>query len=221
LLFPALAVSLGAFSSGSPFAGVGAQRELIKLMSYEFPLAIAGISAAWLISINKPGLDVFSLSVISNNPVWSFVGYPGFLGLILIFTSLLFVVPGELGRVPFDVQEADTEIAGGVFAEYSGRSLAMFYIADAVKIVAITSLVIALFLPWNLSPLFGLSGLFALVADTLFFLFKMFLILLVCSVIRTVTARLKITKIVTFYWFYATSIAFLGLLLIWIDTILG
>ena len=110
----------------------------------------------------------------------------------------------------------------GAFAEYSGRSLAMFYMTDAVKIVVITSLVIALFMPWNLSPFLGLSGLFALIADALFFLFKMFLILFVGSiVIRTVAARLKITKIVTFYWFYTTLVAFFGLLLIWIDTIVG
>jgi len=120
LIFPALALILGGFSSGSHYATIGAQREMIVLMSYEFPLAIISISIAWLISSLNHGLNAFSFSVISNNVIWGLVGPVGFVGLILLFLVLLFVMQGELGRTPFDVAKAGTEIAGGVLAAYSG-----------------------------------------------------------------------------------------------------
>jgi len=40
LAVPALAMALGGFASGSPLGVVGAQRELVMLVSYEFPLAV-------------------------------------------------------------------------------------------------------------------------------------------------------------------------------------
>jgi Formate hydrogenlyase subunit 4 len=41
LTVPALAMVAGGFASGSPYASVGAQREMVTMIAYEFPLAIA------------------------------------------------------------------------------------------------------------------------------------------------------------------------------------
>ncbi len=214
LIIPSLALVLGGFASSSPYASVGGQREMVKMMSYEFPLAIAVISVAWLLYSSGAG-NVFSLSVISGTPVWGLAGIPGLAGLALIFLCLLFVIPGELGRVPFDVSEADSEIAGGIFAEYSGRNLALFYLADAVKAVAMASLAVALFLPYTVSGIFGLGGAAAPAADFLFHLLKVFLVLFVSStVMRVVTGRLAISRVVSVYWKYPVILSFLGLLLI-------
>jgi len=221
LIFPALALVLGGFSSGSPYAIIGAQREMIVLMSYEFPLAIISISIAWLLSFTQQATNVFSFLVISNNVIWSLVGPVGFIGLLLLFLVLLFVMQGELGRVPFDVSKADTEIAGGVLAEYSGRNLALFYLTNITKMVVIGSLIIALFLPWNISALLNLTGVFAYSLDLLFFLIKLFLVIFIGStLIRAAAARLKINQVVTAYWLHAMLISLFGLILIWIDIIL-
>jgi formate hydrogenlyase subunit 4 len=218
LILPSLALVLGGFSSGSPYATVGAQREMVTIMSYEFPLAITSVSIAWLLSSTSHGWSVFSLGVIASNPVWGLVGSTGFMGLVLLFLLMLFVMAGELGRVPFDVSKADTEIAGGLLVEYSGRNLALFYIADAVKTVAVGSLVVALFLPWNLSTILGLGGLTAEVVDTLFFLVKLLAVLFVGStLVRVSTARLRINQVVYVYWIPGVLLSLFGLLLIWVD----
>ncbi len=210
-IFPGLALVLGGFSANSPYAGIGAQREMVNMLSYEFPLAITVISLAWLQSCSGIA-SPFSLTVISNNPVWGLVGPLGSIGLLLLFLILLAVMAGELHRVPFDASKAESEIAGGSLAEYSGRNLALFYLADAVKTIAFASLLIALFLPWNFpSP----------VLNILFFLVKLFIVIFFSSILtKTVMARLRISQIVGAYWIYATLIAFIGLLLIWIDTLI-
>ena len=221
LIFPALALVLGGFSSGSPYAIIGAQREMIVLMSYEFPLAIISISVAWLVSSVNIGLNSFSFSVISNNIIWSLVGPIGFIGLILLFLVLLFVMQGELGRAPFDVSKADTEIAGGVLSEYSGRNLALFYLANITKMVAVGSLIIALFLPWNVSNFLNLTGVLAYTSNLLFFLIKLFLVIFIGStLIKVASARLKINQVVSAYWFRAMLVSLFGLTLIWIDVVL-
>ncbi|MEA3255326.1 MAG: complex I subunit 1 family protein [Candidatus Altiarchaeota archaeon] len=216
LIIPALALVLGGFSSGSPYAWVGAQREMIMMMSYEFPLAIVVISLAWLLTVSGIA-EPFSLQVISNNPVWGLVGPVGFIGLILLLLVLLFVMLGELGRIPFDVPEASQEIAGGILAEYSGRNFALFYLADAVKAVVFGSIIIALFLPYGL----GLSGITGVLADLAFFFIKLFLIIFIASTfIRVATSRFKISQVVYAYWIPSVLVSLMGLLLIGLDVMI-
>ena len=216
-IFPGLAVVLGGFCANSPYAGIGAQREMVNMFSYEFPLAVTVISLAWLQSCSG-NASPFSLMTISHNPVWELVGPIGAVGSFLLFLILLAVMAGELNRVPFDASKAESEIAGGSLAEYSGRNLALFYLADAVKTIAFASLLVALFLPWNFPNLWNLP---AQTLNILFFLIKLFIVIFFSSVlIKTVMARLRISQIVGVYWLYATLIAFIGLLLIWIDAII-
>jgi formate hydrogenlyase subunit 4 len=222
LLIPSLALVLGGFASGSPYATVGSQREMVTMLSYEFPLAITIISLAWLLSVANPGLAVFSLAVISGNPAWILVGPVGLAGLVLLFIVLLFVMPGELGTAPFDVAEAETEIAGGLLVEYSGRNLALFYLANAVKTIVFGSIIIALFLPFGISGPLGMPGILGTLADCVFYLVKLFAVVFAGSIfIRVAVARLRITQVVKAYWAYSTLIALCGLLLIGIDIFLG
>ena len=221
MIFPSLALVLGGFASGSPYATVGAQREMVKMLSYEFPLAIAAVSIVWLVSTASPCAAVFSLGVIAGVPVWGLVGPVGFAGLVMLLIVLLLVMPGEIGTVPFDIGEAETEIAGGVLVEYSGRNLALFYMAEAVKMLAFASLIITLFLPYGVSEILNLSGAPAIIADALFYLIKLFIIIFIGSIFtRVALARLRITQVVKVYWGYMTFMALCGLVLITMDAIL-
>ena len=221
LTLPAIGMVVGGFASGSPYANVGAQREMVMMMSYELPLVTAVIALGWKLSQVYPQLNIFSLAVINAHPIWGLVGPLGFIGAILLFITLAAVTPGELSKVPFDAPEAETELAGGILVEYSGRNLALFGLADAVKTVVMMSLTVALFFPYNISHLLALSGAFALIADVLFFLVKMFLVMFVeVTFIRVAVARLKIDQVSFAYWVPVAIIGLLGLTLIVLDTII-
>ncbi|MDP2973754.1 MAG: NADH-quinone oxidoreductase subunit H [Candidatus Diapherotrites archaeon] len=221
LLFPSLALVIAGFASASPYATVGAQREMVTMLSLELPLAIAAVSVAWLLSTALCGQAVFSLAVIAANPVWGLVGPFGFVGLAILFIAMLVVMPGELGSIPFDTAEAETEIAGGILVEYSGRNLALFYLADAVKTIAFASITIALFLPYGIAAWLGLGGIAAAFANTLFFLLKLFVVVFVGRIfLRVAIPRLRITQVVKAFWGYATFAALLALMLIIIDVAL-
>ncbi len=218
LLLPSLALVVGGLSSGSPYAGLGARREIITMIGYEFPLAVAIVSIAWLLSQVSPGAAAFSFSSMTINAIWGSVSPLGFAGLLMLFAVVLFVMPGKTGRAPFDAPKADTEIAGGVLAEYSGRNLALFYIAEAVGNIVFASIIIGLFLPFGVSSFLGLSGIWAIAGDALFFLLKLLGIIFVGSVLMGVaTARFRISRVVRVYWLHATMISLLGLMMIMID----
>ncbi|OQX90694.1 MAG: formate hydrogenlyase subunit 4 [candidate division Zixibacteria bacterium 4484_95] len=219
LILPALAKVIGGFASGSPFASVGAQREMVMMMSYEFPLAIIAVSVAWLLSKVHPSLDAFSLQAIATHPVWGLVKGPlGIVGLILLLVSLLVVTPGELSVIPFDLPDAPTEIVGGVLAEYSGRNYALFYLASAVKLVVLPSLLIAIFFPYGISGLFNVGAAAAGVIDVVFFLVKLFVILFFSvTCVHVLAARLKIDQLVNTYFMAMTAVSLVGLVLIVLD----
>lgn len=217
LAIPALALAFGGLSSGSPYATVGAQRELVLMMSYEFPLAIAAVTIAWK-------LNSFSMKTIAFNPVWGEVGMMGTMGFLMILAALVAVLPGELSKVPFDQAEAETELAGGLFVEYSGRNLGIFYLADVVKMIVVGTLLIALFFPYGLSHWYSIGGpeisslgmtLGEIIADVAFYLFKLLIVIYAAvSVVRVAFARFQINKASYFYWVPMTIIGLLGTFLV-------
>ncbi|MDP2945077.1 MAG: NADH-quinone oxidoreductase subunit H [Atribacterota bacterium] len=221
LTITSIGMVVGGFASGSPYASVGAQREMVMMISYELPLVTTVIAIGWKLSQTYPQLNIFSLAVINAHPIWGLVGPLGFVGAILLFVTLAIVTPGELSKIPFDVPEAETELAGGLLVEYSGRNLALFSLADAVKTIVMVSLTVVLFFPYNIAHLFGLNGVFGIIVDSLFFLVKLFLIMFMeVTFIRVAAARLKIDQVSYAYWVPLSIIGLLGLALLFLDTII-
>lgn len=221
LTIPALAMVIGGFASGSPYASVGAQREMVTMIAYEFPLAIAIIAIAWRLAI-AGFADPFSVITIASTPIWTVVGPLGVLGCIILLLVLAWVTPAELSRVPCDTPEAETELCGGLLVEYSGRNLALFTLSMAVKLVAMTGLTVLLFLPWNLSPVLNLSGVAAAGADLVFFIIKIIIVTFISvSLIRVSMARFRINTVVSLYWGWLTAAGLFGMILIILDGMIG
>ena len=218
LVVPSLAFVAGGFASSSPYATVGAQREMVIMMSYEFTLALVIVAIAWRI-VPMTGADPFMLSTVAAYPVWNLVGPLGVVGALVLLFALLTVTPGEVSKVPFDIAEAETEIAGGILVEYSGRNLALFYLSDAMKAFVMVSLIVALFFPYNLSPVIGISAAIpAAIVDGLFFLLKVFVIMFVSVIlVRTAMARFKISQASYVYLIAMTLISLVGLILLGLD----
>ncbi|MDD4126768.1 MAG: NADH-quinone oxidoreductase subunit H, partial [Methanomicrobium sp.] len=105
LTVPALAMVAGGFASGSPYASVGSQREMVTMIAYEFPLAIAIVAIAWRLSVAGVA-NSFSLAAISGVftgiTIWSVMGPLGIIGCILLMIVIAWVTPAELSRVPCD-----------------------------------------------------------------------------------------------------------------------
>ncbi|MEK6794739.1 MAG: complex I subunit 1 family protein [Spirochaetota bacterium] len=188
LTLPTLAFFLGGWSSGSPYPAVGAVRVITQLFAYEVPLMVAVISPAVL-------AGSWSISEISafysHNPLLLLVNIPGF------FVAVV-ALQGKLERIPFDIPEAETELASGTFAEYGGRLFGFFKLTTDIELVAGAALLGAVFMGGDFGlPLLASIPLFF--AKTLFVL--MFLVLM-----KTALGRVRIEQMIAFCWKYLAPV---------------
>ncbi|MDV0441746.1 complex I subunit 1 family protein [Methanorbis furvi] len=220
LIIPSLALVIGGFASGSPYATVGAQREMVSMIAYELPLAAAVIAIAWRLMAAGVA-DPFSMLTLMQTSAWDVVGPLGIVALLLLLVMLAWVTPGELSKIPFDSPEAETELAGGILVEYSGRNLGLFTLSQAVKTVAMAAFGIILLLPWNLSPFLGLTGVAAGVVDLIFFVLKVIFVAVVSvTVVRTMMARFRITQVMGLYWLVLGGLGAVAIILMMADAYL-
>lgn len=217
----AVMMALGGFSSGNPIANVGAQREMILMMSYELPLAVVVTTMAWLAyKLGLPG-QPFSVETFVATPVWGVVGKAGILGLLLLFVSLVLVVPGETGKGIMDIPEAKTEILEGLTIEYSGTNLAMIHLAVSLRALAMSGVIVGLFLPWSLGASMGLHGALLFFIDFIWFWIKTFAVAITgVTLIRTAFGRFKIWQASNFYWIKIAGLALAGMILLSLDVLL-
>lgn len=195
LTLPTLTFFLGGWYSKSLYSMLGAVRTLTQLFAYEVPLFMGILTPAIL-------ADSWSLSEItvfySRHPWYSLFNIIGF-GVSVI------AIQGKLEKVPFDIPEAETEIVGGTFTEYSGKLLALFRMAIDIEMIVCSALLAAVFMPFflNLNP----------VAAFLISLIKILFIVCVLSLFRTIFARLRIEQMVNFCWKYLATAALLQILI--------
>jgi NADH-quinone oxidoreductase subunit H len=195
LTIPTLCFFLGGWYSTSLYATVGAVRTLTQLFAYEVPLFIALLSPAVLAGTwSLSGMATF----YDAHPWHAFANL--FLGLPVAIVALL----GKLEKVPFDIPEAETEIVGGAFTEYSGKLLAFFRMTIDIETVVACSLVAAVFLPWGM----GLPAWAVLIL----YVIKVLAIVFVLSLARSVFARLRIEQMIEFCWKWLAPAALVQLL---------
>ena len=115
----ALFLILAAYASRSPYAEMGAEREMIQVMSYE-PMVLLVAIGLYMATGTFQVMDIVTADV----PVIRY--------LPAIFIGLLYVLTIKLRKSPFDIsmaQHAHQELVRGVVTEFSGKTLAMVEIS--------------------------------------------------------------------------------------------
>jgi formate hydrogenlyase subunit 4 len=138
---------VGGYSTNSPFSHVGAQREILMMMSYE-PMVL--ISAIGFYTITNS----FDVSGIMGGTV------PPVVYLPLLFLGFVYILTIKFRKSPFDLSTSHhghQEIVKGITTEYSGRGLAAIEVAHWYENIYILGFVY-LFFSWNniLSPIVGI-----------------------------------------------------------------
>jgi len=195
LTIPTICFFLGGWFSSSLFAGIGSVRILTSLFAYEVPLFMAILAPAILAgSWSLSGVVTF----YQAHPLLALVNLPA-------LAVALVAVLGKLEKAPFDIPEAETELSGGPFVEYSGKLLALFKITIDVEAVVVATLLTSVFLPWGMSlPTWAAIPLYVL---------KVLAVVSLMALTRTVFARLRIEQMVLFCWKRVAPLALAQLLL--------
>jgi len=196
LTIPSLSFVLGAISSGNPLAAVGGSREMKLIMSYEltFMLVLIGI-------IIKSGMSIDLYQVILLQQEGS--PFIGSISGVLLFIVAIFCLQAKLALVPFDMPEAETEISGGIFIEYSGTPFAMIRLSKHILLFVLPAFVIAILMNG-----FVLEGIHILWA-----IGKLIAVVLLLTLIRNTNPRVKIRQAMRFFFVWMNLIAIIAIVL--------
>jgi len=173
---------LAGLASGSTYSVIGINREMMTMITLEPLFAVAIVMGA----IHKGS---FKLDDVLNGSVYGTAGIA--LSGIVMLVIMLLAFQAFVGRVPFDIAEAETEIMEGPMIEYSGPKLALFHYASWAKLVIYSGLFVSLFVPWG-------SELPVPISFVLFWAKVSVMVLLVTAVAAT-HARYRIDQAIRFF----------------------
>ena len=191
----AVAIIIGAFAAGSPYASVGGSREMMMLLTVEPVMSVALITAA----VKSHTLRFDQMVAHYAHHSWAI----SLAGAGLVFFIAL---QAQLGKLPFDIPEADQEIMEGPFMEYSGPSLALYRWSFFARSLIFASVLAQVFIPWA-----HFAGL-PLGFNVLINLGWVLVIITLVGVIDSVVPRLRIDQ--SMNWFARVVCVALGVLLV-------
>lgn len=198
LTVPAVVLMIAGSASGSPFGAIGFSREMAMMLAYEGPLVLVVAAVAMRTGMGMGGVISFSLTdiVAYQQSHGAFLFDPVMWPALLAFLAFY---PANLGIIPFDIPEAETEVLEGPLLEYSGPALGLFKIMSALKSVVVLGLGVALFCP--IAPT-GVAGLLVQVAKLVI------LMLIGVTVVRVSCGRMRIDQAFRFFlkWPLALSV---------------
>ncbi|MBN1287234.1 MAG: NADH-quinone oxidoreductase subunit H [Anaerolineae bacterium] len=128
-------ITLAGWSSANKYSLLGGIRASAQMVSYELCLG-----TAMAVPILIAGTMSFGKIVDAQHDLWWFVLHNPLAALILMIAML-----AEVNRAPFDLPEAEQELTAGYHTEYSGMKFALFFMAEYIKMVAVSLIAFSLF----------------------------------------------------------------------------
>ncbi|BEV70886.1 MULTISPECIES: respiratory chain complex I subunit 1 family protein [unclassified Paludibacterium] len=190
--------SLSGIDSGSSFAGIGAGRELTLGILVE-PTMILSLLVVALIE------GTTNLGAIGAGIGGNYLQSPAAIGLAML--AFAFTVFIEMGKLPFDMAEAEQELQEGPLTEYSGPSLALLKLGLGLKKVVMAQFLLGVFLPFGIASSADAGALLiALIVLPL----KLLLVFLLAGLIENSMARGRflLTSRVTWVGFGLAALSF-------------
>jgi len=207
-----IAILMAGWASNNKYSLMGAIRAVAQDISYTIPLALSAIAIVLLTG---------SLSTVEIVTAQSGTWF-GFIPKWFIFLQplgfILFLIASiaEMGRIPFDFQESESELVAGFFTEYSGMKFAMFFLAEYAHLFSVSAIVVTLFLGgWSVPFInFLPAGLAVLVPIISLgaFLIKTYAIIFFAMWLRDTVPRMRIDQLLNLGWKIMIPLALLNLL---------
>ncbi len=191
-------IVIAGWASNNKYALLGGLRSSAQMVSYELALGLSFIGPIMLAG-SMSLVDI----VEAQKKVWFAI--PQFLAFIIFLMAGL----AEVNRAPFDMPEAEQELTAGYHAEYSGMKFALFFMAEYIKMIAVSAIAATLFLGGYRLPFIELPaalGPLVLFAKILLLLFGMIWV-------RATLPRFRYDRLMAFGWKILLPLALLNVFL--------
>lgn len=202
-----VSILLAGWASNNKYSLLGAMRAVAQDISYTIPLALAAIAVVMFTGslstvdiVNAQGEYWFGII-----PKWFIFLQP--LGFILFLIASI----AEMGRIPFDFQESESELVAGFFTEYSGMKFAMFFLAEYAHLFAVSGIIVTLFLGGWSGPI--LPFIPVQITSLVIFLVKTYAVIFFAMWLRDTVPRVRIDQLLNLGWKIMVPLALLNLLI--------
>jgi len=196
-----LSIIVGGWASNNKYALLGAFRMVANLVSYEIPMVVV---------LLIPTILANSMSVqditMAQSGMWFAVLSP------LAFLIFLISAIAELGRAPFDLNEAESEIVAGFHIEYTGMKFGLFYAGELLHAFTFGGFIAVLFFGgyggfFGLEKIGFLSWLNNPFIQAVVFLAKAMFGYWVIMWVKYSMPRIRIDHMLAFNWKFLTPLA--------------
>ena len=192
-------IVLAGWASNNKYSMLGGLRSSAQMISYELGLGLSLVGTIMIVG---------SLSVVD---IVNFQSGVWWLAFLQPLGFILYVIAGiaETNRAPFDLPEAEQELVAGYHTEYSSMRFAMFFMAEYINMITVSSVATSIFLG-------GYYGPFGLLPGPWWFFLKVFLLLCGFVWLRATLPRLRYDRLMRLGW---TMLLPLGLLNIFLTAV--
>ncbi len=194
-----LSVIMAGWSSNNKYALMGSFRTVAQMISYEVPM----VAAILVVTLMAGTMGTVGI-VEAQQPFVPFWVYSPLALLIFLISAI-----AELGRSPFDLNEAESEIVAGFHIEYTGMKFGLFYAGELLHSFTFGGFIALLF--FGGYRFFGLENLSPIVGAIIFLAKAMFFYWVIMWVKYTVP-RIRIDHMLAFNWKFLTPLAFILLM---------
>jgi len=192
-----LSIIMAGWASNNKFALIGAFRQVAVLVAFEIPMVATLLIPT--IFAGSMGMN----EIIQKQTPWFFFLSP--LGAVIFLIAAI----AELGRAPFDMNEAESELVSGYNIEYSGMKFGMFYAGELLHAFTFGGFLAILF--FGGYRFFGLEKVSPFLSVPIL-LFKAMIGYWVIMWVKYTMMRIRIDHMLAFNWKFLTPLAFVLLM---------
>jgi NADH-quinone oxidoreductase subunit H len=206
-------IIIAGWASNSKYAFLGAMRSAAQIVSYEIAMGFALVGV--LMAAQSLNLGDIVRGQAGNLGLLNWFWIP----LFPLFLTYLISGVAETNRAPFDVAEGESEIVAGFHVEYSGIAFGVFFLAEYMNMILISTLCSIMFLGGWLSPF--PQALPVLGAPSIgWLLLKLFLVVSSFLWFRATFPRYRYDQIMRLGWkvFIPVTLVWIVVLGIWMQT---
>ena len=150
-------IVLAGWSSNSKYPFLGGVRSSSQMISYELSLGLAVIPVFLLVGRLRL-TDIVRYQIEHGWMIAPFIGdwtnvAKWLLAVPMLISFFVFMIAifAETNRLPFDLSEAEQELAGGYNTEYSSMKFGLFFLGEYVAMITGSAIIVTLFLGgWHL-----------------------------------------------------------------------
>jgi len=195
-----MAVLMAGWSSDNKYALLSAFRVVAQLISYEIPMIIALI------------IVVLAAGSMQMGEIIAAQDVPFLVTLPLAFFIFFVATVAEIGRSPFDLLEAESEIIAGFHVEYSGMKFAFFFIGEYMHLFVAAGIGATLFLGGWRGPGASEASILGVLLGFVYFTVKTVILIFLMMWIRGTLPRFRIDHLLDFGWKFLVPMGLLGLM---------